>query len=1019
MTCDTGRVKPPFHETIARLTAVSLNFIAALAITRALYEGTFPHLPFLADPFPILLFSGVVAITSNFTWRWLAEKADSAWGATAVFTPLLLNIIYLSEAFASQTAVSPQRGNFLLFTSLWLAALLAVRLVRPRGGRWQDWLFILVYVAPIYLLTLGRTVGKADSFEFQVVIPQLEIAHPTGYPLYILLTKLFTLIPIGGMAWRVNLITAVYALAAILLLYEFVSRLTGRRIVGVLTAVLFALTPTFWSQAVAAEVYSLNSLIVITALVLMQQIGKQGIQATRENGQLSGKNDISPEKNDILTGFIDKLTINGRLLPIILAFVLGLGLTNHLTSLILLPPAVLTLFFARKQYSFRPLDLLKMLAAFLVPLLLYAYLPIRWQALHGEPMGAARFVDWVVAGRFRGALQLQAWLHDPTRYAVVGRLFLAEWTAFYLLIGAVGFGFLARIRWKTAVILALIFAGYSFYALNYYVPDLAVFLIPAQLVIAISVGLFLALLHHKQLPAPISTLLMTAAILPFFVRAGLTTWPQVDQSHDDGLTRWGEAILALPLAENSAILADSEKIAPLYYLQRAEGIRPDLDIVVLPDEAAYRAELDARLAANQDVYLARYLPNLQAIYYLRAMGPLTAVSTHPLTDLPADATAISQTYRDIDLVGYAIEADAAIAAGQTAVSLYWQAPAPTDEPLHVYLRWQDDRLQNGNPINPAGVHPANNNYPTNAWRANEIVSDFHLLPRPISPIAQEINLQVAVAPAFTAAADLAWQTVTTVAIPPTTDVPVAQQHRILLGETAVSGTIAPTQLRPDEPLSVLLRGYGNPNIPIAFAGDESEATQLDWQAGNPFVTLVEMGTDGVENGRYPITIAANAASATCGWMRVKMDSCTIGEVEISGVHLPANAINYDDKIALLAIDLPDELPSAGGQLPLTLHWQALSPLDEDYTVFIQLLDENDALVGQIDAWPLQGTYPTSQWQVGETVNDPYLMQLNGELGDGEYRLLVGYYLLADLRRLPVLDANGAAVDDKLTILIDN
>jgi hypothetical protein len=468
--------------------------------------------------------------------------------------------------------------------------------------------------------------------------------------------------------------------------------------------------------------------------------------------------------------------------------------------------------------------------------------------------------------------------------------------------------------------------------------------------------------------------------------------------------------LALPLAQNSAILADSEKIAPLYYLQRAEGIRSDLDIVVLPDEAAYRAELDARLAANQTVYLARYLPNLQAVYHLGAMGPLTAVSTRPLTDLPDNATASGQVLGGLHLVGYAIEPDAAIASGQTAVTLYWQAAAPTDEPLHIYLRWE-----NGDPVNPAGVHPANNNYPTNSWRADEIVADFHLLPRLISPVAQEIGLQVALAPAFTAATELAWQTVTTVTIPPATDAPMSQEQRILWGETAVSGSTIPTQLRPEETLSVLLRGYDNPNVPIAFAGRGSEAAQADWEAGDPFVMVVEMGTDGVENGRYAITIIAE--NATCGWMRVGKNGCTIGEVEISGVRLPANAINYDDKIALLAVDLPDALPPGGGQLPLTLHWQALSPLDEDYTVFIQLLDENDKIVGQIDAWPLQGTYPTSQWQVGESVDDPYVMQLNEGVLDDEYRLLIGYYLLADLRRLPVLDANGTAVDDKFTIAL--
>ncbi|MBK9054282.1 MAG: DUF2723 domain-containing protein [Chloroflexi bacterium] len=81
----------------------------------------------------------------------------------------------------------------------------------------------------LYLLTLGRTVGKADTFEFQVVAPQLGIAHPTGYPLYLLLGKLWTLIPIGSVAWRLNLGTALYAAAAAGLLYLLFNQLARGR----------------------------------------------------------------------------------------------------------------------------------------------------------------------------------------------------------------------------------------------------------------------------------------------------------------------------------------------------------------------------------------------------------------------------------------------------------------------------------------------------------------------------------------------------------------------------------------------------------------------------------------------------------------------------------------------------------------------------------------------------------------------------------------------------------------------
>ena len=90
-------------------------------------------------------------------------------------------------------------------------------------------------------------------------------------------------------------------------------------------------------------------------------------------------------------------------------------------------------------------------------------------------------------------------------------------------------------------------------------------------------------------------------------------------------------------------------------------------------------------------------------------------------------------------------------------------------------------------------------------------------------------------------------------------------------------------------------------------------------------------------------------------------------------------------------------------------------MDADYTVFVQVLDEEDRIVGQIDAWPVQGTRPTSQWEPGEIIVDPYVVQLDGNLPAGSYRLIVGMYQLADLRRLLVLDQDGAPIDDKYQV----
>ena len=92
-------------------------------------------------------------------------------------------------------------------------------------------------------------------------------------------------------------------------------------------------------------------------------------------------------------------------------------------------------------------------------------------------------------------------------------------------------------------------------------------------------------------------------------------------------------------------------------------------------------------------------------------------------------------------------------------------------------------------------------------------------------------------------------------------------------------------------------------------------------------------------------------------------------------------------------------------------------MDADYTVFVQVLDAADRLVGQVDAWPVQGTFPTSQWTPGQTVADPYLVQLSADLPPGDYRLHVGLYLLATLQRLAVVDQRGTAIDDKVEIPI--
>lgn len=1010
--------------------ALILFFIAGLAISRLLYEATFPRMLFLAFVAPVTLFALLMGLLGWLCWMWVNRRAQGvtnwrrdrqdslpAWS----LIPFAINLLYLLDP-----TVNLVQGRVIFAASVWLTALFCVQyLWRGRQSTWPAIALILVALLPTYLSSMSHTVGAADTFEFQVVVPQLGIAHPTGYPLYLLLGRLVAFIPIGSLAWRVNLASTVFAIPAALLLYDMIRRLLHDNVPAILAAVVFGLTPVFWRQAIQAEVYALHALIVAGALWVMVLM----LLRSEQSAHCSAAWIARP------------LKITWERAAVALWLLIGVGLTNHLTSLFLIPPAVVTVIagygrcLRQQRWKESAALLFKIVLAFTLPLLLYAYLPLRWSALHQQPMGVERFIDWVIGGRFQGALRLTAWLTDGTRYEVVGRLFLQDWGWINLALAAVGLFYLLRIRWRVALVLFITWLGFSFYALNYYVPDLAVFLIPAHLVLALfwgsGMGALLSgvewLMHSRQRPKwqfPLSSILIVLLLLPTIGRLS-HTGSLITASDNAELQAWGEAVLAMPLSRNAAILADSEKIAPLYYLQQAEAIRPDLDIMVLADEAAYRAELDARISSGQTVYLARFLPGLAGAYHLRSVGPLVEVSREPLTFVPEGVSRRDLNFGPIRLVGVMLEESSPFDPAAAAVTLYWQATETASDPAYVYLRWAGEGfVTEATPS--SGQHPAGNYYPAGAWRAEETVPDFHLLPYPMTDQIQAVNLQVAVGPPFQRRESLEWQTVAMAAFQPRSTYEAKKQLRAQNGRIMLSGADFAGEIRPQTPLKVVLTGYGQEvrelDLMLYPAEEEPPKTSgrqardaFGWaEAKQPFVYETEVNTV-LPNGTYLLTSRDPRALSICGWLAPETEACVLGEVHISGAALPPGATNYDDKIALLDVDLPQRQLESGGQLPVNLRWQGLAAMDEDYTVFLQVLNAADQIVGQVDAWPLQGTFPTSEWQPGTSVEDPYLIQLAPELPAGEYRLQVGWYLLSTLQRLPVLDENGQAMDDKREI----
>ena len=104
---------------------------------------------------------------------------------------------------------------------------------------------------------------------------------------------------------------------------------------------------------------------------------------------------------------------------------------------------------------------------------------------------------------------------------------------------------------------------------------------------------------------------------------------------------------------------------------------------------------------------------------------------------------------------------------------------------------------------------------------------------------------------------------------------------------------------------------------------------------------------------------------------------------------PASAA-FGNLISLQAVSSPEQI-EAGSVLPVVLRWQAVTPIDREYTVFVHVLDETGRRVGQHDGPPAGGHRPTTTWAVGYPVLDLHWVELGPDTPPGRYRVVVGLY----------------------------
>jgi 4-amino-4-deoxy-L-arabinose transferase-like glycosyltransferase len=124
--------------------------------------------------------------------------------------------------------------------------------------------------------------------------------------------------------------------------------------------------------------------------------------------------------------------------------------------------------------------------------------------------------------------------------------------------------------------------------------------------------------------------------------------------------------------------------------------------------------------------------------------------------------------------------------------------------------------------------------------------------------------------------------------------------------------------------------------------------------------------------------------------------------------------NLGGRVHLLGYNMTGAF-QPGGEVRLTVFWQALKAMEEDYTVFIHLVDSQGHIWGQKDNPPVDGFYPTTAWEAEEIVRDQYDVGISPDAPPGQYQIEIGMYLAETGERLPVSAKDGSAQGDRILL----
>ncbi len=419
--------------------------------------------------------------------------------------------------------------------------------------RWDAAVTVGLFLASfgVYVITLAPSVFFGDSGELAAAAYNLGIAHPSGYPIYLLLGKLFMLVvPFGDMAYRMNLLSAFCAGAAVGMTYIILRHLVSGRLASAFGACILAFSMTFWLEATVTEAYTMS--YVIYGFMLLSVL----------RWQHTGR-----------TAWLYWLGAS-----------FGVAAAHHLTLLLFYPIIAMYIVWIRPGIIKQIKQLVKIGLVALAPLLFYVYLPIRssvnppndW----GNPETFSSIVYHVLGMQFSGS-----WFNYGLGGVLVkGGWFLDlfahqfPWFVFpFVLVGAgLAYKKNSRLFW---MLIGLVVVN-ILYSLAYYVPDNDYYFVHSYMVFVFFAAYTVqAFMHRLGRSSYAKYQWFSGVILGVIALSPLVSNRHTcDRSGNDLARRYAVSILESVEKDGVIFFYSEEELFTCAYLKIVEGIRPDVDL---------------------------------------------------------------------------------------------------------------------------------------------------------------------------------------------------------------------------------------------------------------------------------------------------------------------------------------------------------------------------------------------------------------------------------------------------------